>query len=86
MASFLNRILRIFKMTNKTSYQVCVETLLELGFSGADSHFEKGDCHILIINDRIRLSYNVPGIDKEYIGPPLPSAKKLKKFISENTY
>ena len=73
-------------MNSKSSQQICVETLLELGFKGEESHFDKGDCHVWIMGDKIRLAFNVPGIDKEYIGPPLPSATELKRFIKENTY
>lgn len=80
------KILILLNMTAKTPYQICVETLLDLGFKGEDTHFEKGDCHIQIIGEKIRLWYNVPGIDKEYIGPPLPSEEELKRFVKENTY
>lgn len=73
-------------MTVKTPHQICVETLIASGFQGAGSHFDKGDCHVWIMDDKIRLSFNVAGIDKEYIGPPLPSAEKLKSFLKENTY
>jgi len=72
-------------MNSKSSQQICVETLFELGFEGNDSFFVRGDCYVSIMGDKIRLGYNFPGIDKEYIGPPLPSAAELKKFIKENT-
>ena len=66
--------------------QECIEVIKEFGFEGEDSQFFKGDCCIWIMGDTIRLWYNVPGVDKEYIGPPLPSKEELKKFIKENTF
>jgi hypothetical protein len=66
--------------------QECIEVIKEFGFEGEDVQFFKDNCSILIMDNRIRLWYNVPGIDKEYIGPPLPSKDKLRKFIKENTF
>jgi len=66
--------------------QKCIEVIKEFGFEGEDFLFFKNDCYICIQDNRIRLWYNVPGFDKEYIGPPLPSKNKLRKFIKENTF
>lgn len=66
--------------------QECIEVIKEFGFEGDESLFFKGDCCISINGDRIRLWYNIPGIDKEYIGPPLPSKEELRKFITANTF
>lgn len=66
--------------------QECIEVIKEFGFQGEDFLFFKGDCCIWIMDDTIRLWYNIPGIDKEYIGPPLPSKEELRKFIKQNTF
>jgi hypothetical protein len=69
-----------------TKLQECVEVIKELGFEGEDFQFFKGDCCVCIMENSIRLSYNIPGIDKEYIGPPLPSKDALRNFIKQNTF
>jgi hypothetical protein len=66
--------------------QDCIEVIKEFGFEGEDVQFFKDDCCIMIMDNLIRLWYNIPGIDKEYIGPPLPSKEELRKFIKENTF
>ena len=66
--------------------QECIEVIKEFGFEGEDVPFFKDDCCIMIMDNLIRLWYNIPGIDKEYIGPPLPSKEELIKFIKENTF
>lgn len=66
--------------------QDCIEVIKEFGFKGEDVQFFKDDCCIMIMDNLIRLWYNIPGIDKEYIGPPLPSKEELRKFIKENTF
>jgi hypothetical protein len=68
------------------SLQECIELIKEFGFEGEDVQFFKNDCCIMIMDNQIRLWYNIPGIDKEYIGPPLPSKEELRKFIKENTF
>lgn len=68
------------------SKQDCIEVIKELGFEGDESQFFKGDCCIWVMEDNIRLWYNIPGIDKESIGPPLPSKEDLRKFIKNNTF
>ncbi len=66
--------------------QDCIEVIKEFGFEGEDVQFFKDDCCIMVMDNLIRLWYNIPGIDKEYIGPPLPSKDELRKFIKENTF
>lgn len=64
--------------------QECIEVIKEFGFQGEGSQFFKGDCCIWLMDNRIRLWFNIPGIDKEYIGPPLPTKDELRKFIKQN--
>lgn len=64
--------------------QECEQTLKNMGFIGEDGQFERGKCHISFIGDMIRLSINIPGVDKEYIGPRLPSGEELERFVLRN--
>ena len=66
--------------------QELIEIIKEFGFEGDDSTFSKGNCYISISDEKIKLWFNVPGIDKDYIGPPLPSKNELKKFLKETTF
>ena len=68
-------------MHDKGSKQECEQILRKLGFNGDYGQFGKGNCQVRIIGDMIRLSVNVPGVEKEYVGPPLPTAEDLEKLI-----
>ncbi len=86
MRKFISFFLKKSKSNGMGSIKECIEVIESFGFKGSDSLFTKGDCFILIMEDKIKLWYNIPGIDKEYIGPPLPSKDQLRKFVKENTF
>jgi len=73
-------------MVDQPNYEPIVQVLFENGFEGEGEHFKKGDCHVWFMGERIRLWYNIPGVDKEYIGPPLPSKNEFRKFLKEVTF
>ena len=60
--------------------------MISLGFTGEHCHFKRGICHVTIIDNKVRMSLNYPGVDKEYFAPPIPSADELVKFIKAYSF